>query len=133
MKNLIATVSQIQSCDNLHIVKFDLNGQTLKMMSLDLNDNITIGKKVILGCKPSSVAIGKEFSGLVSYSNQIPVILEEIEIGELLCSLKVRFKESTMESIITKESFEKMGLKKGDSVTAFIKASEISILVVLND
>ncbi len=133
MKNLIATVSQIQSCDNLHIVKFDLNGQTLKMMSLDLNDNIVIGRKVILGCKPSSVAIGKEFSGIVSYSNQIPVTIEDIEIGKLLCSLKVSFKESSLESIITKESFEKMELKKGDNVTAFIKASEISILEVLND
>ena len=124
MKNLIATVSQIESCDNLHIVKFDLNGQTLKMMSLDLNDNIVIGRKVILGCKPSSVAIGKEFSGIVSYSNQIPVTIEDIEIGKLLCSLKVKFKESSLESIITKESFEKMELKKGD---------EISILEVLND
>ncbi len=133
MKNLIATVSQIESCDNLHIVKFDLNGQTLKMMSLDLNDNIVIGRKVILGCKPSSVAIGKEFSGIVSYSNQIPVTIEDIEIGKLLCSLKVKFKESSLESIITKESFEKMELKKGDDVTAFIKASEISILEVLND
>lgn len=133
MKNLIATVSGIDSCQNLHIVKFDLNGQALKMMSLDLNSKIRVGKKVLLGCKPSSVAIAKDFNGMVSYSNQIPSKIEEIETGKLLCNLRLKFGDSFLESLITKDSMEKMGLKKGDLVTAFIKASEISILEVFND
>ncbi len=133
MSKLIATVEHIESCDNLNIVTFRCTDITLKMMSLDLDENIKVGKRVVLGCKPSSVAIAKDFSGSVSYSNQIPSVIEDIEIGELLCSLRLKFDQFFLESLITKSSVKKMELKIGDSVTAFIKASELSILESLDD
>ena len=57
MSSLIATVLQVDNCDSLHIVKFDLHGQTLSMMSLDLSDDIQIGTVVKLVIKPSHIAI----------------------------------------------------------------------------
>ena len=133
MSNLIATVSSIQSCDSLHIVKFDLNGHTLSMMSLDLSEKITLGTKVILAIKPSHIAIAKEFSGEVSYSNQLETTIVSCENGQLLSSVKLLFVDTTLESIITVNSSKKMNLKKGDKVTAFIKASEVSISEVMDD
>ena len=131
MNTLIATVTKIDTIDNLNIVKFDFSGQTLSMMSLDLSDDIQRGTKVKLITKPSYIAIAKEFSGMLSYSNQLKSKIIELENGKLLSSVKLQIEEFFLESIITFESSQKMNLKVGDEVTAFIKASELSILKVL--
>lgn len=131
MNTLIATVTKIDTIDNLNIVKFDFSGQALSMMSLDLSEDIQIGTKVKLITKPSYIAIAKEFSGMLSYSNQLKSKIKELENGKLLSSVKLQIEEFVLESIITFESSKKMDLKVGDDVTAFIKASELSILKVL--
>jgi len=131
MSKLIATIKQIDSVDSLNIVTFDFNGTILKMMGLDLNENAKVGKKVSLNMKPTSVAIGKEFSGIVSYSNQLDAVIDSINNGELLCSIKLSVYDNFLESIITVESSKKMDLQVGDKVTAFIKASELSIAEIL--
>jgi len=131
MNTLVTTVIKIDNIDNLNIVKFDFSNQTLSMMSLDLSDDIKIGTKVKLITKPSYIAIAKEFSGILSYSNQLKAKIKDIENGKLLSSVKLQIEEFVLESIITFESSKKMDLKVGDEVTAFIKASELSILKVL--
>ena len=133
MNKIIATVAEIESCDSLHIVKFDFKGQTLSMMSLDIGDDIKPGSRVELVTKPSQAAIAKNFSGEVSYSNQLDSVIESIENGQLLSSVKLRLFDTVLESIITLSSSQKMDLKVGDKVTAFIKASELSIGEVLDD
>ncbi len=131
MNTLIATITNIDTIDNLNIVNFDFSDQTLSMMSLDLSDDIQIGTKVKLITKPSYIAIAKEFSGIVSDSNQLKAKIKELENGKLLSSVKLQIEEFVLESIITFESSKRMDLKVGDEVTAFIKASELSILKVL--
>jgi len=133
MSSLIETVTQIDNCDSLHIVKFDCHNQTLSMMSLDLTDKIKIGAKVKLVIKPSHIAIAKNFNGEVSYSNKLETIIVSCENGQLLSSVKLDFFDTTLESIITVDSSKRMNLKAGDKVIAFIKASEISIGEVIND
>ena len=133
MSNIIATVSKIQNCDSLNIVNFDFNGTPLSMMSLELNANIQIGTKVKLNCKSSHIAIAKNFSGEVSYSNRLDCEIVSLVNGELLCCLHLKIFDTVLESIITVNSSKKMDLKVGDKVTAFIKASELSILEVIND
>ena len=133
MSNIIATVSKIQNCDSLNIVNFDFNGTPLSMMSLELNEKIQIGTKVKLNCKSSHIAIAKNFSGEVSYSNRLECEIQSLENGELLCCLHLKIFDTVLESIITVNSSKKMDLKVGDNVTAFIKASELSISEVIND
>ncbi len=133
MSHLIATVSQIQRCDTLHVVKFNFKNQTLSMMSLELDEKIKIGTKVKLVVKPSHIAIAKNFSGDVSYSNQLSSTILSVENGELLSSIRVESHGSIIESIITLNSSIKMNLQVGDNVTAFIKASELSIGEILDD
>ncbi len=132
MSNFLATVSNIQNCDSLHIVKFDFHGQTLSMMSLELNPKIQVGTKVRLIAKSSHIAIAKNFTGDVSYSNQLDVLIESIENGELLSSIKLKFFDTTLESIITVASSKRMNLQIGDKVSVFIKASELSILDIID-
>lgn len=131
MSFLIATIKTIEKCDSLHIVKFDCHNQTLSMMSLDLDDSIRVGTKVKLVVKPSHIAIAKEFSGYVSYSNRLESTIVGCENGQLLSNIKLQFNDSILESIITLNSSKRMNIQVGDNVTAFIKASELSIGEIL--
>ncbi len=139
MSKLIATVKDIESVDELNIVTFICNNETLKMMSLDLNDSIQIGKRVVLACKPTSVALAKpkmdnkEFSEMLSYANQIKVKIASMDVGVLLSSIKLQFGDVSLEAIITSASVQKMKLNEKDELLALIKANELSIQEVLND
>ncbi|NOQ30339.1 MAG: transporter [Helicobacteraceae bacterium] len=131
MNILVAKVINIESVDSLNIVNFTLEDQNLSMMSLDLDENVKVGVEVELSMNPSHVAIAKEFSGTLSYSNQLKAKIVSLENGELLSSVKLLVNGSELESIITLNSSKKMNLQVGDNVTLLIKASELSILRVL--
>lgn len=133
MNKIEASISQIDSIDNLNIVQFDFSGITLKMMSLDLNKNIKVGQKVILIVKSTNVLMAKDFQGMLSFSNQFKAKIKEVDNGELLSSISIKVKDVNLESIITKSSSLKMDLKKDDEVTVLIKASDLSIYEVVND
>ena len=127
MNQITAFVHDIKSVENLNIVTFDVNYHVLKMMSLDLDKSIQKGTKAILTCKPTSVAIAKNISGELSYSNQLKVTISSINSGELLCVLELVFDDFTIESIITTESQKRMQLAQGDEVIALIKSSDLFI------
>ncbi len=132
MSNIIARVSKIQNCDNLHLVEFNFNNQSLSMVSLELNKKIKIGTQVKLVIKPSHITIAKNFTGDISYSNKLDSTIVSIENGKLLSSVKLDFFDSTLESIITHTASQKMNLQVGDKVIAFIKESELSISEIID-
>lgn len=133
MNQLVATIKEINNIDNLNIVQFDFFENSLKMMSLDLDKNVKIGKKVRLAIKPTSISIAKNLSGEISLSNKIVATIKSIENGQLLCSLLLNVNDTILESIITVDSSKRMNLKENDIVTILIKASDLSIQEVLND
>lgn len=131
MSQLIATVTKIENIDNLNIVTFNFSNNTLQMMSLDLNNNIQIGTKVVLTIKPTHIGIAKDFKGDISYSNKLTTTIKKCNNGKLLSSIVLEIQGITLEAIITLNSSQQMDLKIGDEVTAFINASELSILKVI--
>jgi len=133
MSLFVATIKKINSIDGLNIVEFSFCNQTLKMMSLDLSKDIQIDKKVKLSVNPSNVIIAKNLFGEISLSNQLVATINNIESGELLCSVILKIENIYIESIITKDSAERMKLKKDEQVTILIKASNLSIEEILND
>ena len=133
MSQLVATIKKINSVDNLNIVEFDFHGLTLKMMSLDLNADVQVGKKVKLSVKPTNISIAKNLIGEISLSNQIVATIENLENGQLLSSVSLKVHNTLLESIITVDSSKRMNLQIGEVVTILIKASNLSIGEVLND
>ncbi|MDY0234150.1 MAG: TOBE domain-containing protein [Sulfurimonas sp.] len=127
MNRFHATVTKIQTKENLNIVNFEFASYKLTMMSLDLDESIKVSTLVRLSVKPTHIALAKEFSGVVSYSNQLGAEIIEVENGELLSSIKLSVGDAKFQSIITKDSSVRMDLKVGDMVKIFIKASELSI------
>lgn len=132
MSQIIAKVSQIQKEQNLHIVKFDFEGTALKMMSLDLNDKIKIGTNVALNIKPTHMALARDFSGEVSYSNKIQAKVIKVDNGKLLSSIELQVHDVVLESVITSDSSKRMNIKIDDELTILVKASELSISKVLD-
>ena len=133
MSQFVATIKKINSIDNLNIVEFDFHGLTLKMMSLDLNADVQVGKKVKLSVKPTNISIAKNLIGEISLSNQIVATIENLENGQLLSSVSLKVHNTLLESIITVDSLKRMNLQIGEVVTILIKASNLSIEEVIND
>jgi len=130
MNRLEAVVVTIEGEQNLHIIRFDFCGIRLSMMGLDLPSGLKIGSKVVLGVKSSHIALAKHLSGELSYSNQLHARIVGIEEGKLLCSIVLHVKEISLQSFITRHSYERMGLHVNDEVTLLIKASELFVLEV---
>ena len=63
----------------------------------------------------------------LSARNHLKGTIEEIQLGDVLAHITVRVGDSVIESVITRRSAEEMGLTKGDSVTAVVKATEVMI------
>lgn len=63
----------------------------------------------------------------LSARNQLPGIVEEIHIGDIMAHVAVRVGENIIESVITRTSAEDLGLKKGDSVRVVVKSTEVMI------
>ena len=101
------------------------------MMALELDREIAVGTKVVLGVKATSIVLAKGLSGEVSSSNRLEVYADKITTGALLCSVRFTFAGVSLESVITRASAERMSLKEGDAITALVKSSDLSILEVL--
>lgn len=133
MSQMVATVKSIENLEQLNIVEFEFNSHVLKMMSLDLNSNISIGKKVLLSVKPTNIALAKDLAGEISFSNQMEATIQTLTHGKLLSSVGLTINNIVFESIITLSSAKRMNLRINDKVIMLIKASDLFILDVFDD
>ena len=63
----------------------------------------------------------------LSARNHLKGEITEVILGTVTALITVKVGDNIVESVITKRSAEEMGLKKGDKVTAVIKATEVMI------
>ena len=63
----------------------------------------------------------------LSARNQLPGIVESVEVGSIMAHVVVKVGENLIESVITRTSAEELGLKKGDSVKVVVKSTEVMI------
>jgi molybdopterin-binding protein len=63
----------------------------------------------------------------LSARNHLKGIVDEVQMGDVLAHVTMRVGDSIIESVITRRSAEELALKKGDSVTAVVKATEVMI------
>jgi molybdopterin-binding protein len=63
----------------------------------------------------------------LSARNQLVGTIEDIRKGEVMAHVTVKVGDNIVESVITRASVDEMGLKKGDTVTVVIKATEVMI------
>jgi molybdopterin-binding protein len=63
----------------------------------------------------------------ISARNQLRGTIEEIVFGTVVVHVTIRVGDNLIESVITRRSADDLDLKKGDTVTALIKATEVII------
>ena len=63
----------------------------------------------------------------LSARNHLKGEITEVVLGTVTALITLKVGDNIVESVITKRSAEEMGLKKGDKVTAVIKATEVMI------
>jgi molybdopterin-binding protein len=61
----------------------------------------------------------------LSARNKLRGQMEEIVLGDVMAHVVVRVGDNLIESVITRRSAEELNLKKGDSVAAVVKATEV--------
>ncbi len=127
MNKFSATVTKIEHINNLHLVSFRVGNQTIKMVSLELNELLELDKTITLSVKSTNISIAKNFIGLISYANQLSGKVTDIKNGRLLSSIKLDVEGFILESLITLEASLAMELSVDDSVTVLIKGSEVFV------
>jgi len=63
----------------------------------------------------------------LSARNQLAGTIESITLGDIMAHVVINIGGQQVESIITRSSAESMGLKKGDSVRAVTKSTEVMV------
>jgi molybdopterin-binding protein len=63
----------------------------------------------------------------ISARNKLRGKIEEIQLGDVMAHVVIRVGENLIESVITRRSADELKLKKGDSVSAVVKATEVMI------
>jgi molybdopterin-binding protein len=63
----------------------------------------------------------------ISARNKLRGTIEEVELGDVMAHVVVRVGENLIESAITRRSADELKLKKGDTVLAVVKATEVMI------
>ena len=63
----------------------------------------------------------------VSARNQLKGEITEIVLGTVMAHITIQAGDNVIESVITRRSADELGLKKGDAVTAVIKATEVLV------
>jgi len=131
MNYIKASVTSIDMFENITVVGFEAGHEALIMMSLELDSSLQVGSVVTLALKATTVSLSKGKNAMMSISNQLSMRIQSIDMGKLLCSVKLSFEGTLLESIITKNSALRMGLNPGDEIVALIKASDLAIAEIL--
>ncbi len=127
MNRLNVKVEQIDKIDKLHVITCKLGCQSIKAVSLELNESLKIGSNVELSVKSTNMALAKNFSGELSIINQLTAKVTAIDKGALLSVVQVEFEGFSLECLLTVEATLSMGLSVGDDVTLLIKGSEVFV------
>ncbi len=64
----------------------------------------------------------------ISARNHLRGTVEDIVLGTVTAKVTVKVGDNTIESVITRQSVEEMGIKVGDTVTALIKSTEVMLM-----
>jgi len=63
----------------------------------------------------------------ISARNHLKGKITDVKLGDVMAHVTIKVGQNIIESVITRQSAEEMNLKKGDTVTAVVKATEVMV------
>lgn len=127
MNVLSATVFRIQRQDSLCLFELDASGIPMYMLLFDPDSSVSEGCRVKVLFKETEVSIAKRPSTETSILNSFPAVITEIRAGRILADIGMQCSAGVIRSIITMKALEKMQFRENETVTALIKASQLSL------
>jgi len=141
MNKLSGEIKEIQTADNLSLVKVYVDGITFTSIVIDTpatNPGLRIGNLVSILFKETEVIIARAPLPAISVQNRMECIIHDIHSGELLCELTLHLVDGMpggtsgevgeIRSIITRNACDQLDLRVNDRVIALVKTNEISLL-----
>jgi molybdopterin-binding protein len=64
----------------------------------------------------------------ISARNQLKGKITEVVLGNVMAHVTIRVGQNLIDAVITRKSAEELKLKKGDAVTAVVKATEVMVV-----
>lgn len=131
MNQIIGIISEIQSCEDLTLVKVTTSNQTT-ITSLVVADDrsasrLITGKQVKLFFKETAVIISSISELPISIQNRLPCTIHALNTGDILGQVDLLFNGKMISSIITANACRQLNLKINDTVFAMIKTNEITL------
>jgi molybdate transport system regulatory protein len=131
MNKLQGIITQIQKSGAILLVDVDVDGQGFSAMLIESAiqpEWLQTGNTIDLVFKETEVSLAKNLSGMISMRNRMKCTVEQIERGELLSKVSLKFQNYTITSAITTRSVDSFKLAIGDEVEALVKANEVSLM-----
>ena len=82
---------------------------------------------IFASCHPSCALPAYNKQMPISARNKLRGKIEEIQLGDVMAHVVVRVGDNLIESAITRRGADELHPKKGDTVTAVVKATEVMI------
>ena len=127
MNRFQAKLIEIKKSNHIQILQFQLQEQSLTLITLDTIENLKCSYQYSLAIKPINIAITREGKRLQSTMNQLYGTVMAIECNELLCNITLQIDNIQLESIVLKESLKDMDLKVKDNIMILINISDITL------
>lgn len=131
MNKIPGTITQIQQSGAILLVDIDVDGHqfsALLIQSATPPDWLLAGNPIDVVFKETEVSIAKDLSGIISMRNRMKCTVLQIERGELLSKIDLKFQNFLISSAITTRSVDALELNIGDEVEALVKANEVALM-----
>ncbi len=131
MNKIPGKIKHIESSDSISLVEIETEIGSMCAVVVETPetaDYLKVGREVYVLFKETEVSVGKDFSGMLSMRNKIPCRVEKVERGKILTRLILKCSNTAIKSIITTRSADMMDIRVGESITAFIKTNEVSLM-----
>ncbi len=128
MNTFSATVEAIRSDEFFSCITVRAGTTPLKLLKTQTPAWLRVGEEVECRVQEASIAIcrGAE-EGSVSIENHLSGELQHFRKGAVLSEVSVETPCGKLNSLITTDAFERMGLCEGCSVTLLLKAGDIKL------
>lgn len=131
MNKLPGKITQIQQSGAILLVDIDVEGHGFSAFLIESASQpewLRDGNEVDVVFKETEVSLAKNLSGIISMRNRMKCTVRQIERGELLSKVSLKFNHFDLTSAITTRSVNALKLETGDEVEALVKANEVSLM-----
>ena len=130
MNKLEAKITQIQQSGAILLVDAEVDGHGFSALLIESATHpqwLQTDNTIDLVFKETEVSLAKGLSGKISMRNRMVCKVQQVERGELLSKITLKFQNHIITSAITTRSVDSLQIEVGDEIEALVKANEISL------